>query len=330
MTDRIAPVLAIADPTTEAQPAIDRAADFALRSQHPLVLLACVFDPYIAGEQLYPGIDLKKLRTNTLDQQMRRLRKLAQPLRERGLDVTARVVFDHPLHEGIVREVLRLSPAMVVKDTHHHSALSRILFSNTDWHLIRDCPAPLWLVKGRRETTGNAVMASVDPLHRNDKPASLDRQIVSIAQEMAALYGGAVHVAHASGNLAPAAGAALPVAAVIPADMQIAIEENSRREHREALDRFVADIGFPADQVHLRIGSPADVIPALAREMGAALVVLGAVSRSRLKRAFIGSTAEQALEALPTDVLIVKPDGFVCPVNARQRALGYMARTASR
>jgi universal stress protein E len=42
---------------------------------------------------------------------------------------------------------------------------------------------------------------------------------------------------------------------------------------------------------------------------------MGAVSRNRWKRLFIGATAERTLEHLPCDLLIVKPDWFQTPAE---------------
>ena len=42
---------------------------------------------------------------------------------------------------------------------------------------------------------------------------------------------------------------------------------------------------------------------------------MGAVSRNRWKRLFIGATAERTLEYLPCDLLIIKPDWFQTPVE---------------
>jgi universal stress protein E len=42
-------------------------------------------------------------------------------------------------------------------------------------------------------------------------------------------------------------------------------------------------------------------------ETGADVVVIGAVSRSGLKRIALGSTAERVLDFVPSDLLIVKP-----------------------
>ena len=226
-----------------------------------------------------------------------------------------------------MREVFRLSPAFVVKDTHHHSVLARTIYSNTDWHLIRECPAPLWLIKPAASRAQGVVLAAVDPLHGNDKPAALDRKIIDVARMLAKLFGNRVQLGHAISVQFPGPGAALPAAAAIPSGMQPEVEAQIRREHSEALERLAADTGFTSEQVHLRRGDPADTIPRLAADLDAAVVVMGAVSRSRLKRVFIGHTAEKVLEALSCDALIVKPEGFFSPVSPRARAAGYMART---
>jgi universal stress protein E len=54
-------------------------------------------------------------------------------------------------------------------------------------------------------------------------------------------------------------------------------------------------------------GDPAIALPALVRSMRAGLVVMGAMSRSGLKRVFIGNTAERVLDTLLWDVLVVRP-----------------------
>jgi universal stress protein E len=55
----------------------------------------------------------------------------------------------------------------------------------------------------------------------------------------------------------------------------------------------------------------------MARRLRADVVVMGAVSRRGLARLLIGNTAEQALDELPCDVLVVKPRGFRTTVPRR-------------
>ena len=62
-------------------------------------------------------------------------------------------------------------------------------------------------------------------------------------------------------------------------------------------------------------------IPHVAKKVGADVLVMGAVSRSGLQRLFIGNIAEQVLDSLPCDVLIVKPANFKSPVKSRKRGV---------
>jgi universal stress protein E len=58
-------------------------------------------------------------------------------------------------------------------------------------------------------------------------------------------------------------------------------------------------------------------LPQLVRAESTDIVVMGAVSRSFLRRAVIGHTAERLLDVLDCDVLIAKPPGFRSSVTAR-------------
>jgi universal stress protein E len=72
----------------------------------------------------------------------------------------------------------------------------------------------------------------------------------------------------------------------------------------------LSDYGVRSGNIHVETGGPIQVLPRVAKDVGANIVVLGAIARSGLKRAFIGSTAEDVLERLPCDALIVKTPDF--------------------
>jgi universal stress protein E len=52
------------------------------------------------------------------------------------------------------------------------------------------------------------------------------------------------------------------------------------------------------------------VLPRVTESLAASLLVMGAVSRSRLQEIFLGSTAERVLDRIGCDVLVVKPADF--------------------
>ena len=85
--------------------------------------------------------------------------------------------------------------------------------------------------------------------------------------------------------------------------------------------RFFTGEHIAPTHAHLVPGDPATVLPRFAKQLHAGIVVMGAVSRSGLGRVFIGNTAEQVLESLPCDVLVVKPDGFRTAIGEDSRGL---------
>jgi universal stress protein E len=96
------------------------------------------------------------------------------------------------------------------------------------------------------------------------------------------------------------------VAAVSPE--AIAYEREIRFKEVAAL---VAEYKVNAANIHLEMGGPAEMLPRCAAQLNADVVAMGAISRSGIKRVFVGSTAEDVLERLPCDALIVKTPDFV-------------------
>ena len=101
--------------------------------------------------------------------------------------------------------------------------------------------------------------------------------------------------------------------------------EELMEQERQAFEAFRAEMKVMRTRAHLLTGNPVTVIPRQARELGAQIVVMGAVSRSGLMRVLIGNTAERVLEALPCDVLVVKPDGFAQRVAQEPRGMRVVA-----
>ena len=94
-----------------------------------------------------------------------------------------------------------------------------------------------------------------------------------------------------------------------------------QQEDKREFEAFAADAGIPRARRHLVDRNPTDAIAAVARKVGADFVVMGAVSRSGLKRLFIGDTAERVLNSLSCDVLVVKPAHFQKRVTGKPRGM---------
>jgi len=168
-------------------------------------------------------------------------------------------------------------------------------------------------VKSRRPYKSPVVFAAVDPFHSHARPADLDRKLLDTAAAIAKLLRGSLHVFHSYMPLMsvePMAGAP-PV--MLPPDAELAHEELITRE----VEDLAAKAGVAPKRCHLCMGGVAEELDAVTRRTHAAMVVMGAVSRSALARMFIGNAAERVLDRLSCDVLVVKPRGFKSKIFAR-------------
>jgi universal stress protein E len=298
-------LLVVVDPTASAHPAIERAAWLARHVPARIELFISDYAAHLGGA---PSREAEA-RAALLERHRRRLEQLAEPLRAAALDVAVDTRWDYPLHDGIVRKSVDAAADVVIKDTHYHSALRRSIFSNTDWSLIRACAATLWLVKPRPPGQRPCFIAAVDPLHERDKPADLDKIILSTAIELATSLGGEVHAFHAFDVSAAMAvstdSMAMPVA--LPVNE---LADAMRADHTTAVERLCKTYGISPQRIHVEQGSTRQRLLELTDQLRADAVVIGAISRSGLKGLFLGNTAEDILDRLHCDLVIVKPDGF--------------------
>jgi universal stress protein E len=171
-------------------------------------------------------------------------------------------------------------------------------------------------VKSNRPTAKAVILAAIDPLHANAKPARLDNRILDVAESMATLLKGTLHAVHAY----------MPLSVMLAAGVGEPLVWNTTKLDADYTQRVVKafshelrPLQIPTSRRHLRIGDAAKELAACSARIHATLVVMGAISRSGLERLFVGSTAEQALDELTCDVLIVKPRGLKGLGSARKR-----------
>lgn len=287
-------ILVVIEPDSDSQPALEKAIQLAEYADSELELIIADYNPYLEGSYYFDDpAQTKKARDEHDEQQRQNMEAMAAPLRDQGLKVSIAFAWGNPPYEEIVRYVEKSKPSIVIKSTHRHNKLSRLLLSNEDWELIRYCSAPLLLTKSQQWRSNPVFLAAVDPDHMNDKPAALDHKIIKSAQSLSAISGGEVHLLH-SAWVPPLAGAYK-----LHADSK---EESNKLSTLAAINEVCSSM------CHLSNEYLVDSLPAMARELEASAVVIGAVSRSRLDRILIGSMAEKVLDNLQCDVLIVKAD----------------------
>lgn len=310
-------LVAIKNPKSRKQPALAKAAQLAGGCGARLTLFHALSTPVYLDAYVLEGQSLEQVEKDWRERALAQLEKLAAPLRASGLSVAVASVWDFPVYEAVIRRAQRTRADLIVAERHATRHLLPTLLRFNDWELLRRSPVPVLLIKRGGTWHKPGVLATIDPTHSFAKPARLDGMIMAAANLLAGALAGKLHVAHAWWGVGVSA---TRLSAVAP-DMSAVIDRRARRAARAAFNAEVDKAGLTGAKRHFMDGHPVEVIRKLARRQRAGIVVMGAISRSGLKRLVLGNIAEQVLDALPCDVLVVKPASFKPRVGAKTRGV---------
>jgi universal stress protein E len=312
-------LVVVADPFAREQPALAKAAAIARRCGAALHL----FNSFMLPQVMQAGTvhSTEEVLAAAIQQRKERLQKLSGSLHLDGR-VKCTVHWDYPPHEAIVRQVLQVKPDLLVTDSQRHRRLARLVLTNTDWELIRNCPCPLWFVRTAPLARSTNVLVAVDPSHAHAKPARLDSMLIAGASMLVEQLGGKIDLLHVCETPASTLPARLLEALRLPAPAQ-AHESVEAATH--AVRRLADAYSIKPSRCHIGEGPVGDVIEASVRRLSTDVLVMGAVSRSRLAAPMIGGTAERVIDHVNCDVLVIKPAGFKTPVTRKAASLPHRA-----
>jgi universal stress protein E len=312
-------LFAVRDPEAARQPGLAKAIQVARALGASLELFHAITDPIF--------IELINLGDNSVDALRERiegearipLARLAAVARKHGIETSSSVEWDYPPHEAVVRRAQAIGAELIIAECHHGGRTQPWFIHLTDWELLRTSPVPVLLIRNPKPYRRPLTLAAVDPAHAHAKPQNLDARILETAREFSRSLRGALHVMHANYPSIVGLGPA------VHKTWSTLTFEELKDEERQAFEKFRESAELPRTRAHLVEGNPVKAIPRLANQLGASVVVMGALSRSGLERVFIGNTAERVLVTLDCDVLVVKPATFASQVAHATRGIRVRA-----
>jgi universal stress protein E len=302
-------LVAIKDPGAAALPAVAKAARIARACGAHIELFHAIKASVWANTPAAYEAAVLDLHETQKRHYRQRLERIAARLRLHAIKVTTAVEYDYPAYDAIVRRACLIDADLIVARRRNRRSSIRGLLRLTDWELLRNSPVPVLLVKKSGPYRHPTVLAAVDPCHTHAKPAQLDTEILSAGAQLAEALQGKLHAVHAYPPVV-IGGAAASVAASVATRLDGIAAAQAGTE----FDRLLEGTDIARTRRHLLGDLPAAAINEIARRTRADVVVMGALSRSGIKRILIGNTAERLLDELPCDLLIVKPPRFATRV----------------
>ncbi|NWL15996.1 universal stress protein UspE [Pseudoalteromonas sp. Scap03] len=299
-------IIAVIDPTKDDQNALARSIDLAKKSGASITAFMTVYDFSYEMTTMLSGDEREAMRQAVLKDRELWLKELISPYQ--NINIDTQVIWHNRPYEAIINTVINDKYDLVIKGTHQHGALKAVIFTPTDWHLVRKCPTPVLFVKDMQWPAQGNILAAVNAVSENEQHLSLNKRIIKDAQFLCEL-------ANAKLNLVNAYPATpVNIAIEIPEFNPGLYNESVKKHHIESTNELANEFNLTSDQCFIEEGLPEDVIPDVASRLNSELVVIGTVGRTGLSAALVGNTAEHVIDSLDCDVLALKPDGYVSPL----------------
>ena len=304
-------VLAYVDERIESERAVELGIEIASRNRGSLKAVAVIEPLALAFDEAGLSCGEESLAKALLMANDERLREIASRLGRDSIRIAIETRIGATWIE-VVRAAMSESSDLVIKTARGRTRRSWPLFSSTALHLLRKCPAPVWLVAPNGPLAPRRILAVVSPEPGNPARNSFEGEVLARAEELAGLFGAELDVLccwHlASEDL---------LARHLEPRYLLRVIDGMRDEMHGALDALLAPFSGRIDErcVHLQKGTESAEALALVEARGSDLVVLGSIGPDAGPGMMISEEVENLVQRVSCSILAIKPAGFRSPIR---------------
>lgn len=303
-------ILVVVDPTTENQVALARAIALASKNNAHVTVFLSIFDFSYEMTSILSSQEREAMRQGVIDQRVAWIHDLLTAYQHLSLSIDTEVIWHNRPFESIINHAIAGNYDLIIKGTHAHDKLKAVIFTPTDWHLMRKAPMPVLMVKDHAWPAAGKILCAVNVSSDDRDHQTLNGKIIDHAKDLALKFAGEVHLV----NGYP--GTPVNLAIELPDFDAQTYNDTIRNQHEQRVSMLADGYNIGQQHCHVKEGLPEDVIPELAEQLDAELVILGTVGRTGFSAALIGNTAEHVIDSINCDLLAIKPDGYKSPLEA--------------
>lgn len=302
---KIQHILVIMDPTIDEQPALSKAIEMAKRFDASIELFLVVYHSGLAPKWFNQEHPQEPIISNYLKTKQRWLDTYLSQVSNENISVSSEVRWHKPLYAEILKKITECHADMVVKSTHQHPVLDRLLFTPNDWQLLKSCPVPLLLAKSSTAAVYENIMAAVDLEKTVDEYKDLNEVILDANAMMSEYFNAVAHVIHAydpmGHELWPGEHINILGMDVPSYDTQgyhVQLKEQHENEFTQLIEHYALD----EKNIHFVAGIASNLLVDVVKDENIDLLIMGV----RFHSGFVSSTAEKLLDEVNCDILAIK------------------------
>ncbi len=288
-------VLIIADREGESQVAISRGLSLAAKMGYAAQVVGFCYES-LRSIGITQSAQQAQARKKILARRKTEVEAQIAKLKPSGMRVSCTLIWQKNIYHWIDKQCQRKDYAVVIKTG---SRSQSFMYTSTDWHLLRECPAPVMIVSEKRWRAARPIVAAVDLSSKLRVKKRLNQNVIATAKRYSDALGCPLYVLNV-----------LHISAILT-ELDLVDEHAKTRQLKHDLQPQLLKLskqhGIDIKQFRLKQGRVDKVIASEAARLKAQLVVMGTVGRKGVKARLMGNTAERVLSKLRTDVLALKP-----------------------
>jgi universal stress protein E len=185
-------LLVVIDPEHETQAALARACLIAQATHAKIKVVMCIYDFSYEMTTMLSVDERNAMKSAVIKERTQWLSKVIAPYQDSVSDtniISYDVIWDNRSHEAFIKTGVANQSDLIIKATKSHEGLASLIFTPTDWHLLRKAPFPVLLVKPHDWPNNGNIIAAVNIGTDDQQHNKLNTKIANEAKKLCGIIG---------------------------------------------------------------------------------------------------------------------------------------------
>jgi universal stress protein E len=165
------------------------------------------------------------------------------------------------------------------------------------------------------------VTCAVNPVHEDHGPTGHDKDIVQIGRFISHEMEGRLQIYHSYYSILNLPSSAYSWSGQFGVVFTEEADQKIRQSHTQALYKLADEFSIEHDKIIMEDGETRYCLPKFVSKSNTDLLVIGATTKSRFEQVFIGGTAEDILDEVECDILVLHSADFESPMKTKHPTL---------
>jgi universal stress protein E len=172
------------------------------------------------------------------------------------------------------------------------------LHTPSDWLLLRESKIPSYIVADQQASTdGKSVLLALDFMASSQEKKELNKKLLTFGYDFAKKMSLPVHCCFAISSPSILTDIGPAEAEQYCKKIEVLATENATS--------LLEGVNIPAENIHIKVGTPYKVIESISQEHHANIIIIGSMGKKLLTGKVIGNTCEDVLHVTKTDMIVL-------------------------